>query len=131
MTDQHWRLAADAVLIAHALFAAFVVLALPAIFVGAARGWRWVRNRALRIAHLVAIGVVIGSAWLGELCPLTVWENALRARAGDAAYPGAFLQHWLERLLYYDAPAWVFLAAYTVFGLLVVLTLILVPPRRW
>ena len=46
-------------------------------------------------------------------------EMALRSRAGQTTYPGAFIAHWLEALLYYDAPAWVFALCYTIFGVLV------------
>lgn len=120
--------AADLLLLAHWLFVLFVVLGLPLVFLGAWRGWRWVRNRWFRIAHLLAIGVVAAQAWLGVLCPLTVWETAFRRRAGQTAYEGSFIVHWLERLLYIDAPAWMFTAAYTLFGLLVVLAWVKVPP---
>jgi hypothetical protein len=69
-------------------------------------------------------------AWLGRICPLTSWEMALRAKAGDAVYHGAFVAHWLDTVLYYDAPAWVFTLAYTVFGVVVALSWFVVPPRR-
>ena len=58
-----WSIAADAVLIAHVSFVLFVVAGLVAIFVGAAAGWRWVRSRAFRLAHLAAIGVVVAQSW--------------------------------------------------------------------
>jgi hypothetical protein len=44
---------------------------------------------------------------------------ALRRRAGDDVYSGTFVSHWLDALLYYEAPAWVFIVAYTVFALAV------------
>ena len=34
-------------------------------------------------------------AWIGMICPLTTWEMALRAKAGDATYSGSFIAHWL------------------------------------
>ncbi len=125
-----WVLAADAVLLVHALFVAFVVLGLLAVLVGGFLGWRWVRNPWFRGAHLAAIGVVVLQSWLGVICPLTTWEMALRDRAGDATYQGAFIAHWVESLLYYRAPAWVFIAIYTAFGALVVASWFLVPPGR-
>jgi hypothetical protein len=109
-------LAADAILLVHALFVAFVVLGLLAIFIGYAAGWSWVRNRWFRLLHLAAIAVVVIQAWLGRLCPLTLLEMELRRKAGDVDYPGSFIAHWVEAVLYYDAPGWVFVAAYTVFG---------------
>lgn len=122
MNAPPWSLLADAVLALHALFVAFVVLGQALILVGLWRGWRWVRHRALRLAHLAAIGVVVLQAWLGALCPLTVLETELRRRAGSGGYAGSFIGHWLQRLLYYEAEPWVFTLVYTLFGALVVLT---------
>lgn len=43
----------------------------------------------------------------------------------------ALIAHWLQTLLYYDAPAWVFVVCYTLFGLLVVGSWFSVRPRRF
>lgn len=114
-----FAIAADAVLFVHALFVAFVVLGLLAIYVGYALGWSWVRNPWFRLLHLAAIAVVVAQAWLSAICPLTTLEMTLRDRAGEATYAGSFVAHWLESLLYYEAPAWVFVVSYTAFGALV------------
>ena len=130
-SEQVYLLAADVLLIVHFLFVLFVVGGLVLILLGGARQWRWVRNPWFRLAHLVAIGVVVLQAWLGKICPLTIWEMTLRSKAGDAFYTGSFVAHWVERLLYYDAPAWVFVAVYTLFGLLIVVSWFLVRPRAF
>ena len=124
-----YLLLADAVLTLHVLFVGFVVLGLLLVLLGKIRGWHWVRNPWFRTAHLGAIGFVVAEAWLGVRCPLTTWEMALRARAGDSAYSGDFIAHWLERLLYYSAPEWVFMVLYTGFGALVALSWLWVRPR--
>ena len=123
------QLLADIVLVVHFAFVAFVVGGLAAIWVGAAAGWRWVRNPWFRWIHLIAIGVVVVQAWLGVICPLTTWESALRARGGDATYEGSFIAHWLNELLYFQAPAWVFTLCYSLFGALVLASWFLVRPR--
>ncbi len=117
-----WTLWADGVLVVHALFVGFVVGGQFLIIAGLALGWRWVRNLRFRLAHLLAIGVVVLQAWAGVLCPLTVLENALRQQAGETGYAGSFIAHWLHRLMFFDAPLWVFTLAYTVFAALVALT---------
>lgn len=122
-------LAADAMLLVHTLFVGFVVIGLVLVFVGKARGWSWVRNPWLRLTHLAAIGVVTLQAWVGMICPLTSWEMALRARAGDTVYAGSFVSHWLEAILYYRAPAWVFVVTYSAFGAVVIASWFVVPPR--
>lgn len=124
-----YLLAADAILVTHVLFVVFVVAGLVLIFVGHGRSWPWIRNPWFRLAHLAAIGVVVLQAWLGRICPLTIWEMALREKAGDATYRGSFIAHWLQTLLYYEAPAWVFTIGYTVFGLLVAIAWVRIRPR--
>jgi hypothetical protein len=97
----------------------FVVFGLVLILWGGFCGWRWIRNPWFRLAHLLAIGIVVAQTWWGMLCPLTTMEMALRRQAGDAVYTGGFIAHWLGVLLYYEAPWWVFTLCYTVFGLAV------------
>lgn len=123
--------AADLLLFGHVLFVAFVVFGLAAIVIGGFAGWSWVRNPWFRFAHLGAIGVVVLQSWIGMVCPLTTWEMALRERAGDSVYAGAFIAHWLESILYYRAPPWVFAVCYTLFALLVVGCWFWVRPRRF
>ena len=114
-----YAVAADALLLLHTAFVIFVVMGLVLVVIGGLRNWHWVRNPWFRLAHLGAIGFVVVQAWAGQVCPLTLWENALRRRAGELGYSGTFIGHWLEQLLYYDAPLWVFTVAYTLFGGLV------------
>lgn len=121
-------LLADLLLVLHAAIVLFVVGGFLAILAGAALRWRWIRNPWFRLAHLATIAFVVVQTWLGELCPLTVWEQALRHRAGQPAYEGSFIAHWLDRLLYVEAPWWVFVMAYTLFALAVLATFLLVPP---
>ena len=123
-----YQILADIVLAMHLGIVVFVVGGLIAIVAGGVRGWRRVRSPAFRLAHLAAIGIVVAQAWFGVVCPLTTLENWLRGKANEAAYSGGFIEHWLERLLYYEADPWVFVAAYTLFGLFVLATWIFVPP---
>lgn len=129
-TGALYLIAADGLLLVHALFVLFVVLGLLLILLGGLRGWRWVRNPWFRGLHLAGIAVVVLQAWLGVICPLTTWEMALREKAGGATYSGSFIAHWLEALLYYRAPQWVFILVYTLFGALVIASWWWVRPRR-
>jgi hypothetical protein len=81
------------------------------VLVGNWRSWRWVNAWWFRIAHLAAIGVVAAQAWGGVVCPLTTLEMWFRVQAGKPAYAGGFIEHWLQWLLYYDAPPWPLSAA--------------------
>jgi hypothetical protein len=121
-------LAADILLIIHIMFVVFVVLGLLLIFIGKVRQWQWVRWPWFRLAHFAGIGIVVVQSWLGIICPLTIWEMALREKAGEAVYAGSFISHWLSTLLYYQAPEWVFVFVYTTFGATVVWSWVWVRP---
>ncbi|MCA3154602.1 MAG: DUF2784 domain-containing protein [bacterium] len=124
-----YQLLADAVLLLHFAVVLFVVGGLAAVVVGNLRAWRWVNSLWFRLAHLAAIGVVVVQSLLGKLCPLTVLESWLRERAGASAYTTSFIENWVQRVLFYEAPFWVFTLSYMVFGLLVVVAWWRYPPR--
>jgi hypothetical protein len=65
------------------------------------------------------------------VCPLTTLENWLRIEGGQSVYEAGFVEYWLERVLYYDAPAWVFTLGYTLFALAVAGAWWRFPPRLW
>jgi len=129
LDSSHSLLLANAVLVVHVGVAAFVVVGLLVVVAGNLKRWGWVNNAWFRVAHLGAIGIVVAESWLGFVCPLTTLEMWLRSRAGDASYGGGFIEHWLQQLLYYNAPPWVFIAGYSVFALLVLTTWWYFPPR--
>ena|SRR5688572_22643076 len=85
-----WGILADAVVALHLAFIVFVVIG---GFL--ALRWRWVMFLHLP-ALAWAIWVEIGS----QVCPLTPFENRLRALAGDAGYEGGFIEHYITPLLY-------------------------------
>lgn len=124
-----YRLLADAVLVLHFSVVVFVVGGLLLVVAGNMRGWPWVNRLWFRLAHLAAIGVVVAQAWLGMLCPLTTLESWLRVQAGSPSYSKSFIEYWVQHLLFYEAPFWVFALAYTMFGLLVLAAWWCFPPR--
>lgn len=85
-----YRLAADAVLVVHALFVAFVVLGGLAVL-------RWPRLAWLHLPA-AAWGALIEFA--GWICPLTPLENRLRRLGGEAGYGGGFVETYLLAALY-------------------------------
>jgi hypothetical protein len=85
-----YRVLADAVVIVHVLFVAFVVF-------GGFVAWRWRRVAWVHVpAALWGVAIEFG----GWICPLTPLENALRARAGLAGYSGGFVEHYVMGWLY-------------------------------
>src|SRR4051812_35407116 len=102
------RLLADLIVVVHLAYVGFVVFGLVGIVVGLAMRRGWARNLWLRIVHLAMILIVVLESWAGVVCPLTTWEDALRRRAGQEAYAHGFIEDWTHRILFYQAPSWVF-----------------------
>jgi hypothetical protein len=116
---------ADFILVVHAAFVLFVIGGLAATWIGIALGMPFARNPWFRGLHLAAIAFVALESLLGFMCPLTVWEDALR---GETSGEG-FIQRWIHAWLFWSAPAWVFTTIYVAFATLVAATFWLFPPR--
>jgi hypothetical protein len=128
MSSHFYRILANCVLAAHFGLVLFIIGGLILILLGGLYRWIWVRNFWFRVIHLCAIAYVMAESWLGIVCPLTNVEQWLRERAGQLAYEGDFIAHWLGKLMFYQAPPWVFIVAYSLFALLVVLSWVIVRP---
>ena len=85
-----YHLSADIVVVTHALFVVFVVL-------GGLLVLRWPR---LAWLHLPAAAWGAMIEFGGWICPLTPLEKWLRVRAGEAAYAGGFIEHYMLPILY-------------------------------
>ncbi len=129
MSESLYRFLADAVLVLHVAIVIFVVVGLVLIVLGNLLRWQWVNSLWFRLAHLMTIGVVVAEAWVGIVCPLTTLEMWLRSNAGATEYSGSFIEHWLQALLFWNAPPWVFMVTYTLFGLVVAAAWWYFPPK--
>ncbi len=117
---------ADAILLIHALVVAFIVGGALYVWIGVWFDWPGVRSPLFRYVHLGAMLFVAAEAIMGLVCPLTLWEDALRGEQSNSG----FVARWVGRLIYYDLPGWVFSAAYVAFAGALVVTLVLVPPEK-
>lgn len=85
-----YRLLADLVVVVHLAFVVFVVLGGLLVL---RRGWvAWLHLPAALWGALIEL--------FGWVCPLTPLEQWLRRRAGEAGYPGGFVEHYLLPILY-------------------------------
>lgn len=82
--------AADAVLLVHLAFVLWVIAGAFAVL-------RW---PVLAWVHVPAAVWGVYIEWSGRICPLTPLENHLRERAGEAAYTGGFIEHYVTAWLY-------------------------------
>ena len=85
-----YRILADGVVMVHFGFIVFVAA-------GAVLAWRW---PSLVWVHLPAALWGVGTVTTGLPCPLTALEKGLRRLAGDDAYPGGFVDHYIEDVIY-------------------------------
>lgn len=125
-----YRILADVTVLIHVAYVTWVIAGLALFLIGGVRGWRWTRRRWVRYSHLAMIGIVVVESWLAITCPLTVWENELRRRAGQTGYRGDFIANCAHDLLFFDATPAVFTALYTLFGVAVVAAWWLYPPQK-
>ena len=126
-----YALLADLVVFVHLLYVSFAVGGELVIVVGWIFRWNWVRNRGFRITHLCAVVLVAVEALSGILCPLTEWEYNLRIKAGQHVEADmTFVARLIRKIIFYDFPPWVFTLMYVGFAVLVVITFLLVRPKR-
>ena len=122
-------LLADIIVVIHFAYVAFVAAGLGAIILGYFFRWGWTRNFWFRLIHLIMIAVVVIQSLCGVYCPLTVWEEQLRAAGGQTLESGGFVARWLSRLLFVDMSLAELTVYYVAFGAAVLLTFIISPPR--
>ena len=82
--------AADAVLVVHLAFILFAMFGAVLVVWRARAAW----------LHLPALAWGIWIELTHGICPLTPLENSLRRAAGQAGYPGSFIEHYLVPVIY-------------------------------
>jgi Protein of Unknown function (DUF2784) len=85
-----YRAGADLVVVVHLLFIGFIV---GGVFLT----WRW---PLIIWAHIPAVAYGALVEFAGFTCPLTLLENDLHHRAGEAGYRGGFISHYLVKVIY-------------------------------
>ncbi len=91
-----YSLLADALVVIHFAFTAFVVC-------GGFLSWRW---RWMPFLHLPALAWGCWVEVSHSICPLTPLENHLRRLGGEAGYGEGFLAHYVVRMLYPPGLTW-------------------------
>lgn len=126
-----YAIAADIILVVHFIYVLFAVGGEIFIVIGGILHLDAIRKFSFRIVHLISVVVVAIEASIGVVCPLTVWEHKLRTLAGQYINEDlTFIGRIVTKVMFYDFPLWVFTIAYISFALLVILTLIILPPKK-
>lgn len=124
---------AQAILAVHVASAAFIIGGVGAIALGRRLGWRWTRDPWWRLAHVVALGIVVVQKLLGQTCFLSVWEQHFLAIAQHGEYRVPVVHAIADDVIHVPLPLSFAVTVYTaVWCLLVVLWLRLPgrPPAR-
>lgn len=85
-----YRLLADAVMLIHFGFLAFVALG----------GFVARRHRWVLVPHVAAVGWGALTVTVGLECPLTSWENTLRRLGDEGGLPRGFVDTYLTGVVY-------------------------------
>jgi hypothetical protein len=85
-----YRLLADAVMLLHFGFLAFVAL-------GGFVAWRY---RWVLVPHVIAVGWGALTVIVGLECPLTDWEDTLRRLGDEEGLPRGFIDTYLTGVVY-------------------------------
>lgn len=121
-------MAATFVLALHLAVIVFNVAGCVLIPVGAWRGWCWVREFWWRLAHLLGLAVVAAQALSGRACFLTIWQGDI----SGTSHVQPLIASWIDRVIYWSLPLWVFAVAYVaVFAYVIVLWIVVRPRAPW
>lgn len=125
-----FRLLADLIVMIHFDWILFMLVG----FIFTLRGFfhkeffeRWI----FRILHLFGIAYVSILAMMGKYCPLTIWENTLRAKYDpNLTYPGSFMIHYAKKFVYPDINPLFIQIPTTFIAIFTVVVFIIKPPEK-
>lgn len=125
-----YKVLADAIVIIH--FAWILFMLLGFIFTLCGFFYRSFFDRWLfRTLHLCGIVYVGLLAALRQYCPLTILEYTLRAKYNpELTYPGSFIVHYIEKLVYPDVDLLVILIPTVIIAVFTIAVFIIKPPTR-
>lgn len=136
-----YKILADIVVVMHLAWISFMLLGFILTLCGffstyvlrtSADRWKGFFDRWLfRTFHLLGIAAVSFLAIMGKYCPLTIWENSLRAKYDPTlTYPGSCIVHYIEKLIYLEVNISI-LMKFTIFiALFTVFVFMIKPPTK-
>ena len=116
---------AEVVLAIHLAVINFNLFGLIVVPIGATLGWRFVRVRWWRLLHLLSMAVVAVQAIAGRACFLTILQDGF---SGGGGQPTPLIMAFVNRLVFWPLPIWVFAVIYLLACLYTLALWRLVPP---
>ena len=125
-----YKILADAIVVIH--FVWILLMLAGFIFTLCGFFWKGFFDRWLfRTLHLCGIAYVSLLAIMGKYCPLTIWENALRAKYDPGlTYAGSFMIHYVEKIVYPDVDPLIIQIPTTFIAVFTVVVFIFRPPKK-
>lgn len=120
---------AGLVLYFHLLVILFIIFGFVVIPLGVKLKWKFINEFWWRLTHLVSMVIVAGQAILGAACFLTDIQSDLLQTAGKRGYRVPFIQTYVDRLVYYNFPIWVFSIIYVILFIYTIYLWFKVPPK--
>ena len=120
---------ADVIAAMHIAYFVYVAGGSAAIVVGGIRRWKWVRNPWFRFSHLAAVYIVVFENVFHIQCPLNTAEWQLRSDSKSVIEAASGVGRVLDHLLFHTIPGNVLNVMYYVLAVLLLVALVLVPPR--
>ena len=102
------------VLYFHLIIILFIIFGFIVIPLGAKLKWQFIHGFWWRLTHLVSMVVVAIQAVLGKACFLTYIQSDFLQSAGKKGYTVPFIQTYIDRLIYYNFPIWIFSIFYVI-----------------
>ncbi len=125
-----YKFLADIIVIVHLGWISFMLIGFILTLCGFF--WKGFFDKWLfRIFHVFGIAYVSLLAIMGRYCPLTVFENMLRAKYDPSlTYPGSFMIYYFERLVYPDVNPLIIHIPTIFIAVFTVLMFIIRPPQK-
>lgn len=121
---------ASVVSVFHAIYTFFIIIGFILIWIGYFAKWKWVRNYTFRVVHLSMMAFVGFEAVFNIECPLTWLEYRLLTLARLKHGNMPFIAGFVDKILFYNFPIWLFNAIYASFTIILVATWFIVKPVR-
>ena len=125
-----YRVFADLIVFMHFAWVLFILVGFILTLCGFF--WKGFFDRWLfRAIHAGGILFVSILAVLGQYCPLTLWENTLRAKYDPSlVYAGSCIIHYVQKLLYPDMNPLIIRAVTTFIAIFSIVVFIVKPPTK-
>ncbi|MCD6107100.1 MAG: DUF2784 domain-containing protein [Caldisericaceae bacterium] len=125
-----YKILADTIVIIHFAWILFMLIGFIVTLCSFSKKKFWDRW-LFRTIHLFGIVYVSSLAIMRKDCPLTLLENALRAKYNSALiYPGSFMVYYVEKFVYPDVNLFLILIPTAFIAIFSIAIFIIKPPAK-